>query len=468
MSALDLSRWVSAGLFGVGFVIIATVNTWVILILPRRLLDGERGPSPIPFIGGFFGAISCALAPLEVVRWFAWLPLVLDPGCLLFACYAVRAIRREADQALTQAEGPESQALRRAATGCLLGTAVGDALGLAGEGMSRRRLARVFPDISRYHLIGRAGFCSDDTEHACMTAQAFLAAQRNASSPCAEVFGASLASSLRWWLAGLPAGIGLATARAIFKLWLGWPPDKSGVRSAGNGPAMRAPILGVLLGRQMSQLHDFVRVSTRLTHTDPRAEQGALAVAVAAHLSVRTGTGGSFDPRSLTREIVDQLDPAATELRDLIIRAGESAAQGETTRDFAVAIGCANGVSGYMLHTVPVALHAWLAQPDNLAAALAAAIRCGGDTDSVAAIVGGLVGARVGREGIPPRLLTDLWEWPRSVRWMERLGAMLGATRTAGVAAFPIGLNVPGVIARNGLFLCVVLLHGMRRLLPPY
>ena len=55
--------------------------------------------------------------------------------------------------------------------------------------------------------------------------------------------------------------------------------------SAGNGPAMRSPILGVCFGAETERLKHLVCASTRLTHTDPKAEFGAIAVALAAHLS---------------------------------------------------------------------------------------------------------------------------------------------------------------------------------------
>ena len=64
--------------------------------------------------------------------------------------------------------------------GLLLGGAVGDALGLPVEGLSARRAGRMFrrhpgDRLSHHFLPGRRGMFSDDTEHACMTAQALLA-----------------------------------------------------------------------------------------------------------------------------------------------------------------------------------------------------------------------------------------------------------------------------------------------------
>ena len=67
-----------------------------------------------------------------------------------------------------------------------------------------------------------------------------------------------------------------------FKLCIGFPPSRSGIFSAGNGPAMRAAILGVYAAHDHDRLAELIQASTTLTHTDPDAEYGALAVALAA------------------------------------------------------------------------------------------------------------------------------------------------------------------------------------------
>src|SRR5262245_1534245 len=151
--------------------------------------------------------------------------------------------------------------------GVLLGTAVGDALGLPREGLSPRRAARLYgvPPLRHRFLLGR-GMASDDTEHAALVAQALLRHPDDA-----ECFARSLPWGLRWWFAGLPAGIGQTTLQACVKLWLGFSPARSGVFSAGNGPAMRSALLGVQLGHDRAKLRAYVEASTRLTHTDPKA-----------------------------------------------------------------------------------------------------------------------------------------------------------------------------------------------------
>ena len=348
----------------------------------------------------------------------------------------------------------------RAIIGCLLGTAVGDAVGLACEGLHRRRQARMFPDLDGPHLLGHRGMVSDDTEHACLVAQALI---ESGGDP--GPFTRALARRLRLWLLGLPAGVGWATLRATLKLSVGVPPARSGVRSAGNGPAMRSALLGVCWGDDLARLRALVRASARLTHTDPRAEAGALAVAVAAHLASEQAADlpGSYLP---TMEALLGTDDAG--FLDLARRVADSVQAGETTQDFAASIGADGYVSGYVYQTVPVALHAWLCFPRDYRRAVLAVIHCGGDTDTTGAIVGAIVGAGVGPDGIPAEWRAALWEWPRTVHWMTRLGDQLAAVCTDGTPQRPLSLPFQALVARNVFFAAVVLAHGFRRLLPPY
>ena len=125
-------------------------------------------------------------------------------------------------------------------------------------------------------------------------------------------------------------------------------------------------------------------------------------------------------------------------------------------------------MSGYVYHSVPVAIHAWFAHPRDYRTAVTSVITCGGDTDTTAAIVGGIVGAAVGKEEIPSDWLNNVLDWPRSVSWMERLASQLSSNKHFNTEEHVISVPVWGVIFRNLLFLLIVLFHGVRRLLPPY
>ena len=283
--------------------------------------------------------------------------------------------------------------------GTLLGMAVGDAMGLPREGLTPRRAQRLFggPPLE-YRLVFGRGMVSDDTEHACMSAQALLA-----SSGDPNAFARSLAWRLRGWLLGVPAGVGLGTLRAIVKLWLGFGPRRSGVYSAGNGPAMRAPVLGVWsAARELppDALAALVRASTCLTHTDPRAVEGALAIALATAYGVAVG-GAGVDPGVILAQVRRQV--LGDELQARLSLVADHLNRAASTREFVAALQLERGVTGYINHTVPVALYCWLRWPSDFRHAVEDAIVAGGDTDTTAAIVGGLAGATLGVRAIPVR-----------------------------------------------------------------
>jgi hypothetical protein len=94
-------------------------------------------------------------------------------------------------------------------------------------------------------------------------------------------------------------------------------------------------------------------------------------------------------------------------------------------------------------------------------------IGCGGDTDTTAAIVGAIVGARVGLDGIPQQWRNGLAEWPRNLRWISRLGSELARSQP-DVPGRTVPLNPIGLIARNFIFNGAVFMHVFRRMLPPY
>ncbi|HSS66284.1 MAG TPA: ADP-ribosylglycohydrolase family protein [Gammaproteobacteria bacterium] len=343
--------------------------------------------------------------------------------------------------------------------GCMLGAAAGDAIGLPFEGLSRHRAARLLgpPDRHRF-LLGR-GMVSDDTEHICMVAQSLIA-----SGGEVELFQRYLGWRFRFWLLALPAGVGLATLRSIIRLWIGFSPSRSGVFSAGNGPAMRAAILGAAVDN-LQRLRELVRASSQITHTDPKAEYGAFAVALAARMARKHQ---NVSPDQFLHQLRSSLGSGANELIALLAEAANSANNDQSTQSFAHSLGLSRGISGYVYHTVPIAIHAWFVHPRDFQSAVSAVIRCGGDTDTTGAIVGGIVGSAVGKDGIPREWINRLFEWPRSVSWMERLGAQLDSSIHAAAGGAPIKLPVWALLPRNLLFLLVVLFHGFRRLLPPY
>jgi ADP-ribosylglycohydrolase len=355
---------------------------------------------------------------------------------------------------------PDRVALACALEGVLLGTAAGDALGLACEGLGPKRQRRFFPSLERHGLLFGRGMISDDTEHSVMLAQSLIVSGADETA-----FARDFAWRLRGWFIALPAGMGMATLKACVRLWLGFPPRSSGVRSAGNGPAMRAAVLGVALADDLALLKRLSSVAARITHRDPRAEEGALVVALAARLAATLGR--DIGTAELVGELAPHLVPDDAVWR-LVSSAAASVIEEEPAVAFVERIGSRGGVSGFMLHTLPAVLHVWLRHQSDFRGGVEEVIRLGGDTDTTGAIVGALIGARVGRAGIPASLIDGILDWPRSPAMISKVAQRLAESRAAGRPLPAVRSFALAHPLRNLLFLAVVLAHGVRRLLPPY
>lgn len=351
--------------------------------------------------------------------------------------------------------------LRDRLTGLLLGTAVGDAIGLPREGLPPARARRRFgPELRNALVLGR-GMVSDDTEHALLVGQALL---RSGAEPAG--FSRALASGLRRWFAGLPPALGWATLRAMVRLSVGLRAERSGVWSAGNGPTMRAPILGACLHRDDARRIALVRTATRVTHTDPRAEEGAQVIALAAARAV-AARPGTLDPDALLAELRSGV--TGKELRRSLAAVRCALSGGPPADPPDLGFDLRRGVSGYVNQTVPAVLYAWLRSPDDVRQAVTTVVELGGDTDTTGALVGALAGATAGEAGIPADWRDGLWEWPRGAAWIRCLGGRLAAAFAHGgetAPGPPLRWAWPVLPLRNLVFTVIVLVQGFRRLLP--
>ena len=75
---VDALRWVIAVAFG-GFGVLVTTANFAGIAMSRR----ERHYSLVPLLGGSSIAVGLLVCPLDGLAHYAWVPLLLDPGCLL-------------------------------------------------------------------------------------------------------------------------------------------------------------------------------------------------------------------------------------------------------------------------------------------------------------------------------------------------------------------------------------------------
>ncbi len=337
-------------------------------------------------------------------------------------------------------------------SGVLLGTAVGDALGLFMEGLSSKTIASWFPSgIDRYYLLGNIGFTSDDTEQSALVAQSLIRYPDDYMK-CTRAFQMSLLG----WFCRLPFGIGRATSLSCLKMLFG--ARKTGIRSAGNGAAMRAAIVGVFFHDDQQQRIKFGTSLARVTHIDARAVDGALFAAemAAAAYSMRQLT--DEDARNMcfdaALEVVNE-----TSLRAALLTAYTLFKQQATIEDARQRLGC----SGFVNHSIPLSAFVFLRFGGDSLTALQTVIRAGGDTDTHAAIVGAWCGALHGEQGLPQELINRINNGPFGPSHLRELAKSLTARRQGNMSEVPV-YSWTLSLARNVALLPLILSHALLRI----
>jgi ADP-ribosylglycohydrolase len=287
--------------------------------------------------------------------------------------------------------------------GALLGTFVGDALGMPFEGAPP--LAAPEPLDLQEARLGR-GTYTDDTEMMIGLLEVLVERGEPDEQALAERF---LANHDR------RRGYGGGTL-TVFALWRrGEPVDRAAELafeggSFGNGAAMRVAPIGVLHAEGGEALIEAAVRSARVTHAHPLGVAGAVAQAAAVAAALR-----GDDP--LTAAIAYAAAPGLRG-RLKLARAGLDDSWGPDR----VAFELGNGSAAH--ESVPAAVCA-ATRARSFEDACTFAVRIGGDADTIAAMAGAVAGARFGASTIPRRWLEPLEDGARGRSYVEALSGRL-------------------------------------------
>jgi len=278
------------------------------------------------------------------------------------------------------------------AVGAVVGAAVGDALGAPFEFGAAGAFSAKYPpgDASPSEMGGGGGWepgeATDDTQMAVLVADSLL--ERGGLDP-ADIF-----ERFRRWAAGDPKDIGLQTEAVLTS---GDPWDSAAGlhfwitgHAAGNGSLMRASTSAVYFaaaGREATT--DAARRIAALTHGDRAAWEGTAVF----HELVRLALAGQ-DPIAAMPEVVELIHPDHRDRYAAILAPDWHP-------------GMATEFNGAVWPCLASAVWAVRTTADY-APAVRAAVDLGGDTDTVAAVTGGLAGAVYGVEAIPARWTQSL------------------------------------------------------------
>ena len=291
--------------------------------------------------------------------------------------------------------------LKNKYTGCMLGAAIGDALGKQNEGVRREEILKMgyIKDYGRAPKGSpgeklRAGQYTDDTEQMLVLAQSLVA--------CNGFDAADFARRIAKWgeeFRNDPARspfLGPSSSSAIEKLNSGISWKESGSDIPSCGSAMRVAPIGLFYDR-LENVESNAVLSSIPTHKSKGAIAGAVAVAVAVRSAIEGGARSEIMRKTCERASNHDINLAAKielayELRNEL-------------PDIAFA---RLGTSYYVCDTVPCAFYCFFRYFEEPEMAIIESVNAGGDTDSIGCITGSLCGAFHGIECFSKKWINGL------------------------------------------------------------
>jgi ADP-ribosylglycohydrolase len=199
--------------------------------------------------------------------------------------------------------------------------------------------------------------------------------------------------------------LGPSTRRALDALAAGTPYDEVGRRGDTNGAAMRIAPVGIAAGiADLDALVDMVEAASALTHNTGLAISGAAAVAAAVSAAIE-GIDGNETIEVACRAADLGVSRGAYSAGARVGRRIRAAVELTTTEkedsSFLDEVCDLIGTGVATQESVPAAFALAARWPDDPWRACCAAASLGGDSDTVGAIVGALLGAGVGVAALP-------------------------------------------------------------------
>jgi poly(ADP-ribose) glycohydrolase ARH3 len=279
--------------------------------------------------------------------------------------------------------------LRSKFLGCLMGTAIGDALGARKEGMGMSKSEDIVSLAEKLEQL----IYTDDTHMTIGVAESLIERNGFDGEHMAQTFIKNYeAEPWRGYGPGPPVIFrmirdGEAWYSAANKLYRGG--------SFGNGSAMRVAPVGLLYSRNLEKLREVAYQSSSITHYHELGKEGAALQACAVALALNTPSGEYIEKEAFLSRFQDFVQnrlyrEKLAQIRELL---------GEQDKAKVVAV-LGNGIEAP--RSVPTAIYCFLRQTQSYKDTVIYAISLGGDTDTIAAMAGAISGAYLGIKAIPP------------------------------------------------------------------
>mgnify|MGYP001745212324 FL=1 len=314
------------------------------------------------------------------------------------------------------------------AYGALAGLALGDALGMPTQAMSPEQIRAVYGritglvdgDASQPYAPGMpAGSVTDDTEQALLVASLLVRGRGSSSGRVALDAGEFAHALLAWEDSMIERGsldlLGPSTKAALERVRAGEDPLSVGGAGTTNGAAMRVTPIGIAISTADPEAFaNAVWSSCQVTHATRQGFQSAALVAAAVSMGIDTPRSAASDMTALLWKAVsyvDSLPERGAWTPDPDVVAATRRAMQLVANPASSSLECLVeqvGTSVASAQAIPMAF-ALLARDPSPQALLDAA-NLGGDTDTIGAIAGAILGAALGVEVLPTDSLTMIEE----------------------------------------------------------
>ena len=312
------------------------------------------------------------------------------------------------------------------AYGALAGLALGDALGMPTQTMSPEQIRAVYGritglvdgDASQPYAPGMpAGSVTDDTEQALLVASLLVRGRGSSSGRVALDAGEFAHALLAWEDSMIERGsldlLGPSTKAALERVRAGEDPLTVGGEGTTNGAAMRVTPIGIAMSTADPEAFaDAVWSSCQVTHATRQGFQSAALVAAAVSMGIDTPRSAASDMTALLWKAVsyvDSLPERGAWTPDPDVVAATRRAMQLVANPASSSLECLVeqvGTSVASAHAIPMAF-ALLARDPSPKALLDAA-NIGGDTDTIGAIAGAILGGLLGVEAFDAAMLTQV------------------------------------------------------------
>ena len=334
------------------------------------------------------------------------------------------------------------------AHGALAGLALGDALGMPTQAMSPEQIRAVYgritglvdADASQPYAPGMpAGSVTDDTEQALLIASLLVRGRGSSSGHAALDAGEFAHALLAWEDSMIERGsldlLGPSTKAALERVRAGADPLSVGGAGTTNGAAMRVTPIGVAVSTADPEAFaEAVWSSCRVTHATRQGFQSAALVAAAVSLGIDAASSSASDVRALLWEAVSyvaSLSPRGAWAPDPdVVAATRRALELASTPPLPSLELLAEQIGSSVASAQAIPMAFALLARDPSPRALLDAANIGGDTDTIGAIAGAILGAAAGVGVFDGRALAQVEE-------VSRLGL-------ATVAEQLLALRAPG------------------------